>query len=90
MSSWTDYYLKFNDMQNFAQSIPSAWHDGDGGILCTEEHVADVFGFVVHPDTGLEAPGYHVNLRLRHGVSLPASFAAFVIDAPLHPHRVFA
>lgn len=37
-----------------------------------------------------ETPGYHVNVRIREGETLPEDLKPFIIEPPAHPKRVFA
>lgn len=82
---WTDYYLKFEDEAEFLAAMRDFYK-----AEASENHATDVVGTLFRFDTHEALEGFHVNLRLRAGTSLPSAVAGFVIATPAHPKRVFA
>jgi hypothetical protein len=83
---WTDYYLKTTSQAELETALPAAWLATPYG----KDYALDVPGTLYSSLTGHPIPGYHANLRLREGTSLPELLAPFSIAEPAFPKLVFA
>lgn len=82
---WTDYFLKFPTYEHYYQTMPEEWQ-----TEASETHATDVIGTLYRNDTFAPLEGFHVNLRLKQGISLPANLQPYNLPAPALPKRVFA
>lgn len=97
-------YIKTADEAEFLQAMTDAdWVNEDSEIIkYSATHSLDIIGrFSVANGTttdsdGFEIPvmeeveGYHANLLLHNGGTIPESIKPYIIDAPSTPHRKFA
>jgi hypothetical protein len=84
---WRDIYMKAGTADELLAALPEAWKDAQGQpLLQGLDHALDVVGEM----EGLDGQAaWHLNLRLREGVELPAALAGFEL-AVAQPRRQFA
>lgn len=96
---WIDYFLKAPDRASFEAACP--WLGDDGHVVPDGPTHAMVivgqlaYGAQFDAEGNLTVaptiiPGWHVNVRMREGVALPISLAAFQMIPPAYPKMVFA
>jgi len=92
---YTDYFLKAPSKEAFDAANP--W----GDVTESHNYVLDIVGVIVSCDAQFDVegnltvpptvvPGWHVNLRLRNTMILPASLEPFVMPTPAFPKQRFA
>lgn len=86
---WTDYYLKFDDEAAFMAVGATCGLVGDEGVIeASMNHALDVVG-VLYGLEGTPVAGWHINLRLAEELELDEGLAAYLIEEPEFPKRVF-
>lgn len=90
MAMWSEYYLRFPDFE----AMVAAWPDVLAGAY-TRDRAVDLVGTIYREPAEAGATpepvaGYHVNLRLRDGATLPPALLPYLIPPPAAPKRVWA